>query len=101
MDATTEGALVAGAVGTVFLAIRALVARAIAESDKRTGKLETEMTNVRERVMQLEGTINGAWGLEPAVRKLDHNVERLTSAVEHIGATVETLMRVSDARSRT
>lgn len=102
MNVTAETAIITGSIGLVFLAARALIARAVSDADKRAVKAEAEIINLRERVLQLEGTVNSAWGLVPAVSKLDHNVERLTSAVENIGATVETLMRLNEApRSRT
>ncbi len=108
MDAVTQGAIITGAIGLFFLAVRWLVMRAIAQWDREIVALKAEVTQGKKdiayltgAVRELEGTLNSAWGLVSVVKKLDGNVEKLTSALDHMGATVETLMRVTDARSKT
>ena len=111
MDSATDIAIIAGTIALGFATFKALAARAVATADAKTVKIETDLealrlqvlvtdANAKERLMQLEGALNSSWGVGAAVVKLNTNVEKLTDAVNHITATVETMAAATRERAR-
>ena len=116
MTPSFDLAIITGVVALGFALFRALATRAVTAADTKAAKMESDLeatrvqleslrlqvavtdANAKERLMQLEGALNSSWGVGAAVVKLNANVERLTEAVNHVTATVETLASASKER---
>lgn len=68
---------------------RWMILRIVKQTDDDVKEIVRRITVNHDRIMRLEGTVSAeSWGLVSVVGKLNSNVEKLTSAVEHINTVV-------------
>jgi hypothetical protein len=79
--------------GVIVTCMQWLGRRVVTQVDNTLEESRKDRRDLRDRILKLEGTVNSeSWGLVSVVGKLNGNVEKLTSAVEHIN-TVMTMQK--------
>lgn len=89
MPGTEQWTLVFFLAGAILAFGRWMATRIVKQTDDVVKANSQDIALLRDRVLRLEGVVSAeSWGLVSVVGKLNGNVEKLTSAVEHINTVL-------------